>query len=202
MYFTFLAVSLFAIVGGPSVGKTSIINALHDEGHITCRETATDIILDDQSKGHPTPWNNPGFEIRIFDEKIHREETALKFAENQGKSSIFIDRGLLDQLVYIDILNKQETYEAKYIQEKLKEINPASRYKAIFIIEPHTTENFELTKASFRKENSSESLIISDKLKEVYSQTGLPLIHVPPNMTPKERANFILEKVSTLHIVN
>ncbi len=202
MYFTFLAASLFAIVGGPSVGKTSIINALHEEGHITCRETATDIILEDQSNGHLTPWHDPGFEIRVFDEKVKREELAHKLASAHGKSSIFIDRGLLDQLVYIDILNKQDTHEAKYIKEKLNELKPSSRYKAIFIVEPHTGESFELTKASFRKESSSEALIISQKLTEVYSQTGLPLIHVPPNMTPKERAQFILEKVSALEPAN
>ncbi len=195
MYLTVLAASLFAIVGGPSVGKTSIINALREEGHLTCKETATDVILEEQAKGHATPWNDAGFEIKIFDEKVRREEAAKKLAADQGKSLIFADRGILDQLVYIEILGKQETSEAKYINEKLSELNPSARYKAIFVVEPWSSDNFELTKTEFRREDSKEAILITKKINEVYSKTGLPVITVPPNMTPKERASFILKKV-------
>ena len=171
---------------------------MQEEGHLTCRETATDLILDHQAHGHPTPWNDPGFEMEVFDEKVRREEEAHKLALLEGKSEIFIDRGILDQLVYIEILGKQDTDEAKYIQKKLQELNPASRYKAIFIVEPHTSSHFELTKAEFRRETSSEALVIAQKLAEVYAKTGLPIIIVPPNMTPKERAQFILAKTKEL----
>src|ERR1700722_11266291 len=99
MQLAVLATSLFGIIGGSSVGKTSIINALAEEGHVTCRETATDFILIEQANGHPTPWNDEGFEVKVFDEKVRREEEAYKIAKEQGKSAIFVDRGLFDQLV-------------------------------------------------------------------------------------------------------
>lgn len=198
MHLTLLATSLFAIIGGPSVGKTSIIKALAEEGEITCREAATDIILDEQALGHASPWEEFGFEIKIFDEKVKREDLARKKAKDQGKLSIFTDRGLLDSLVYIEILNKHNSVEAKYIQEKLTELNPSSRYKALFFVEPHTSTGFELAKCDIRRENTSEALLIAQKIKEIYAKTGLPIITVPSDLTPKERALFVLQKAKEL----
>jgi predicted ATPase len=196
MLISILATSLFAIIGGPSVGKTSIINALQEEGHITCRETATDISLEEQSKGCLAPWNESGFERKVFDEKLHRELHATKLAKEQNKPTIFVDRGLLDQLVYLEVLNKQETDEAKYIQNKLKELDCSSRYKAIFYVEPHSGSDFQFTASNVRCEDTQRALLIAEKLKAVYTETGLPIITVPPNLTPKERAQFILAKVN------
>ncbi len=199
MLISILATSLFAIIGGPSTGKTSIINALHEEGHIICRETATDISLEEQAKGCLAPWNESGFERKVFDEKLHREIHATKLANEQNKSAIFIDRGLLDQLVYLEVLNKQESDEAKYIESKLKELNCHSRYKAIFYVEPHSGNDFQFTSNSVRCEDTQRALLIAEKLKAVYAQTGLPIITVPPNLTPKERAHFILNKTRELN---
>jgi predicted ATPase len=207
MLLTIFATSLFPIIGGPSVGKTSIINELHKEGHVICKESATDVILEMQSKGISNPWDMCGFEIIIFDEKLKREEKAFKEAIELGKSSIYIDRGLLDQVVYLETLNKLDSYDCEYIMNEIKKIDPKTRYKAIFYVEPYQGENFELSKVSLnekgeklevRREDTKEALILSKKLKEVYEKTGLPIYTVPAKMSPKERAEFILKKTNEI----
>jgi predicted ATPase len=231
MLLTIFATSLFPIIGGPSAGKTSIINELHKEGHLICKESATDVILDLQSKGIQNPWDMNGFEIIIFDEKLRREEDAYTKAKMLGKSSIFVDRGLLDQIVYLETLNKLDSKDSEYIMNKLETLDAKSRYKAIFFVEPYNKENFEITKyastgsnfseeglqiskkieaikkengidVEIRREDTKEALVLSSKLKEVYMQTGLPFFVVPSGLSPKERASFILEKVAELNAID
>ncbi len=198
MHVTLLATSLFALIGGPSVGKTSIINALREEGEIICVEAATDVILAEQAAGRPTPWDDEGFEIKLFNEKVQREGRAREIAFDAGNPSVFIDGSILDSIIYLEMLNKQDSYEAEYIYEKLIELNAQERYKAIFYVEPHSGSNFELTKTAVRREDTAESLRIANKLKALYATTNLPIISVPPHMTPKERALFILKKAHEL----
>ena len=80
-FLTVIDISLYAIVGGPSVGKTSIIHVLKERGEIVCEEAATDIILAEREKGNLTPWLNEGFELKIFTEKLLREQKALQKAQ-------------------------------------------------------------------------------------------------------------------------
>ncbi|MBS0585453.1 MAG: ATP-binding protein [Verrucomicrobia bacterium] len=193
-----ISVSLYAIVGGPSVGKTSIIQELKNKGEIVCEEAATDIILEERRKGNTTPWTEEGFEVRIFDEKVKREKEASLLAKDQGKSTVFTDRGLLDSLYYLEINQKKSSKEYETIASVLKELHSDTRYDAVFYIEPYNGEDFTSTVTEHRHEDTAEAKKQAKHIKEIYEKTPMPLIIVPAHMTPKARANFVLEEVKAL----
>ena len=101
-----LAASLYAIIGGPSAGKTSIINELKENGQHTIEESATAIIKESLKKGIKTPWEKVGFQSDIFNLKLKLETKA-----HDLNKDVFVDRGLLDNLVYLDLGGKKNSKE-------------------------------------------------------------------------------------------
>ena len=194
MNFILLATALFPLIGGPSTGKTTIINALKEAGEVIVTEAATDFIAAEQAKGNPAPWLLPNFEARLFDERILREEQGKFLAQQQQKSFVFIDRGLLDTVIYLDTLGQQNTSQATYIYQQIENLNPSARYTACFFIEPYNGSEFQLIPSPVRKETTEEALFLADLTKNTYTAAGLPIISVPPYLTPKERALFVLKK--------
>ncbi len=193
-FISILGVSLYAIIGGPSVGKTSIIQALKKKGEVVSEEAATDIILEERKKGNLTPWAEEGFEVRIFEEKVKREKEASQQALLSGKEAVFIDRGLLDSLHYLEVNKKEKSKEYEMIASILKELNATNRYDAIFYIEPYNGDSFNSTVTEHRHEDTQEAKRQAEEIRKIYAKTDMPLINVPPHMSPDERANFILQK--------
>ncbi len=193
-----LAASLLVITGGPSVGKTSIINELEEMGEITCREAATDIIADYQAKGIHKPWELSGFETEIYLEKVRREKDSVQQARLSDKNKVFTDRGLLDTLVYLEVNDKLHTQEYALVSDHLATLNLKEYYEAVFFVEPHSGSKFIADNTGVRHEDTDESLRLGEEVRKVYQNAGIPTIVVPPYMTPKERAEFILDKLTLL----
>ncbi len=197
-YLSIFAVSLYAITGGPSVGKTSIIKELENMGEMTCREAATDIISQYQSNGVSHPWELSGFESEVYFEKVTREKAALAKADDLGKKKVFTDRGLLDTLVYLETNNKLNTDEYRKVNDHLKSLPLTDHYKAAFYVEPYAGSEFIADDTGVRHENTTEALRLGLEAKRTYAKAGIPVIVVPPHMTPKQRAEFVLEKLTQL----
>ena len=191
-----LAASLYAIIGGPCVGKTSIINELETLGEITCRESATDVIAEYQDRGIVHPWELPGFETVIYQEKVAREQRAISIAKSMDRRKVFTDRGLLDTLVYLEVNNKLDTDEYTSVTSHLSTLTLPEHYKIAFFVEPYSGSEFIADDTGIRHEDSTEAIRLGIEVKKVYKEAGIPLIIVPPYMTPKERAKFILQKLS------
>jgi len=191
-----LAASLYAIIGGPSAGKTSIINELKENGQHTIEESATAIIKESLKKGIKTPWEKVGFQSDIFNLKLKLETKA-----HDLNKDVFVDRGLLDNLVYLDLGGKKNSKEYKDIQGKITSLDIASRYKAIFYVEPHTGSEFKCKTSEIRRESTEEAIAIGRAIKDIYSK-HYNLIIIPGNMSPKERAKLVQQRVSELKSTN
>ena len=191
----FLATALYAIIGGPSVGKTSIIESLKEEGEATVREVATDLIEEKMKKGIKEPWNDHDFQYNITLTHLKREEEALK--SYNMKDRIFVDRGILDSYIYLDLRDKLKTDEFKKVSEVIESVNAGNRYEAVFYVEPHSGSAFNPLITEVRHEDLDESQKICNLTLKVYKK-HYDLVHVPSQMTPKERAQFIMNYVKNL----
>jgi len=189
--YIFLATAIYAIIGGPSAGKTSIINELKKCGEVTVEEAATVHILDCQKNGDKEPWLKDGFQTSIYNLQVAYENKAL----STKPKNIFCDRGLLDSLVYLKIMKKENTEEFKYITESILSKDIKNYYTKIFYIEPYIKESFVLSKSVVRRETTNEALTIGASLKSLYEQY-FTVITVPGNLSAKERAEFILSHIS------
>lgn len=192
--FVLLGAAIYALIGGPSVGKTSIIEELKKEGKTTVEEAATYLIKEKIAIGDYTPWEKEGFQQNIFDLQMQFEKEALA----TGTDSIFVDRGCLDNLVYLKINDREDTDEYRNLVEEIDAIEGPNRYTAIFFIEPYNQDAFSLSKSVIRRENTEESLYISSKIKEAYSEY-YEIITIPGNLTPKQRARLVLTHIDRLN---
>jgi predicted ATPase len=188
-----LGVCLYAIIGGPSSGKTSITEELKAKGKDVIDEAASIIIKKNIAKGNLHPWGEVGFQTDIFNLQLNLENKALK----SGKDHVFVDRGILDSLVYLKLRNQKNTEEYFSIKKLIEQENIANRYRLVFFIEPHSRENFESLQAETRCETTEESLLNSKAIFKEYSKY-YDLINIAGNLTVKERANLILEKIDAL----
>lgn len=193
-----LAASLFVITGGPSVGKTSIIKELEDMGEIICEEAATDIIATYQKNGILHPWEMDNFEVEVYLEKVRREKESLYRADMLDKPFVFADRGLLDTLVYLETNNKLETNEYEHVSGHLSSLDLSDYYEAVFFVEPHSGKEFIAEQGGVRHEDTNEAIRLGEEVRKVYQKAGIPTIVVPPYMTPKERAEYVLDKLAHL----
>lgn len=192
---TFLATALYAIVGGPSVGKTSIIEELNKMGEETVREVATDYIMEQQQKGIGEPWAEEDFQLVILQRHLEREKDALAKLKKNKKARVFSDRGILDGHVYTKFRKQEGSKSFEEIRHVIDTMDVSNHYKVVFFVLPHGGEAFESEKKKERPEATAEALKISEITRDVYSKNCTHFVEVPANMTPKERAEFILAQI-------
>ncbi len=196
--FTTLAVALYGIVGGPGVGKTSIIEALKEKGEEISREVATDYILEKLEEGSKEPWNEQDFQFTILSRTLERENEILQKSISTKKKRIFSDRAILDLYVYLDVRGKINSDEFVKSDEMIKKIQVQNRYKGIFFVLPWGEGEDDYRKAKNRHEDHDEAQKITLKTFEVYARFFPNIIQVPGKLSPKERAEFVLRKVQEL----
>lgn len=189
----FLATSLYAIIGGPSVGKTSILEELKSKGQHTIEEAATVIIKKNFKNGIKNPWEKEGFQADIFALQLELENKAMK----SSKQEFFVDRGILDNLVYLEINGKKNTKEYKNIKNKIQAMNIANHYKAIFYVEPYSKDKFKTSTTEIRHENTEEALKIANAIKKAYSKY-YTIYTIPGDLSPKARAALIEKTIKKL----
>ncbi|NIM46945.1 MAG: AAA family ATPase [Candidatus Aenigmarchaeota archaeon] len=167
----------YVITGTPSSGKTTIISRLSEMGFQTCSEAARFLIDEEISKGKTLE------EIRINEIEFQRKtlELKIKSEDKLPKDKIvFIDRGIPDSIAYFQFYGQD-------VQEVLKFCH--KRYKKIFFLEALP---FEKDYARIEDEKTARKL--SELLKKTYLDLGYEVISVP-NMSIKERINFILSNL-------
>lgn len=165
----------FVITGGPSVGKTTIVNGLQDLNGAGCgfkvvQEIATAVI----KEGIILPWvDRQKFQAEVLRRQLSAEASNLDF-----DCPLILDRGLFDG-------------EAYYIYDKLP-IPPAfstldaSQYAIAFLIEP--LDFFEET--DVRRENLKFTREISVILEHCYASRNVKVVRIPA-APPKERIDMV-----------
>ena len=163
------------ITGGPSSGKTSIINALKDEGYSCFDEVSREIIHKMNIK---TAFKNVDFEETVFNK---RKKDFLN-----AKSGLnFYDRSMLDNLAYLK-KNKHEIPTQFKIDCENHRYHPTvfitTPWKKIYTIDNERLESFK------------DSIQIFKALKLVYKEANYTLVELPQS-TVKERIRFIINQI-------
>jgi len=99
-----LAAMIYALVGGPSSGKTTIIKELEKRGEDVIHEVATDWVTQKFKAGIFDPWSEENFTLDLLNLQLESEEPWLS---KEGK--VFVDRGVLDVYLYAMVNQLAET---------------------------------------------------------------------------------------------
>ncbi|MGF6849056.1 putative ATPase [Chitinophaga sp. W3I9] len=175
----------FIVTGGPGMGKTAIIAALREQGHITVPETGREIIRQQVAAGgQALPWvNRQAFARLMFEQSLqdYLEQPAT------GRP-VFFDRGIADTIGYLELCRlpvPEEMEQAAALYRYHQTVFLASPWKAIY---EHDKE---------RKQSFEEAVQTYESMIKVYSRLEYKLVQLPET-TVAERAAFILD--STLHL--
>jgi predicted ATPase len=179
------------ITGGPSTGKTAVIEALQDKGYHCLEEVIRAMTLAKKAEEKELVFeSNPivsvddplAFNQMILDARLAQFNSTL----NSEEKLVFFDRGLPDVLAYMDCFNQE--YNTSF--EKACTTN---RYDIIFIMPPwkeiHVVDNE-------RFESYEESLLVHECLCNSYSNFDYD-IHIVPKDSISKRVDYILEYIKT-----
>jgi predicted ATPase len=170
------------ITGGPSTGKTSVINKLEELGYCCMHEISRSITLEARKQGIDQLFITDPllFSERILAGRLQQ----FKEATTTKEKLIFMDRGLPDVVAYMDCF--QQTYGAHF-NRTCKE----NTYDQIFLLPPwmeiHTSDNE-------RYENYEEAIRIHDCLATTYNSFGYS-VHEVPKSSVEKRVRFILQNL-------
>lgn len=170
------------ITGGPSTGKTSLIEKIEEKGYKCFPEVSRNITLEARKEGIPQLFLSDPilFSKRIFQGRLNQfiEASACK------DTYVFLDRGLPDVTAYLNCFG--QGYE-----DYFEEICFTHRYDNVFLLPPwetiHQSDNE-------RHENFEEALRIHDFLEKAYQHYGYE-VHEVPIGPIAERVNYVLEHV-------
>jgi len=168
------------ITGGPSTGKTTVINMLEKRGYKTTIEHARHYIDTMRTEGETIEEmrsNKRKFQIGVLDMQIEQE------AAIQPKDLVFLDRAIPDAMAYYQFLMLD-------YDEKLLNAIKKTSYKKIFIL-----DRLPFTKDYARTEDEADQIKIHQLIIDVYTSLGFPIVTVPV-LPPNERVEFILNNIS------
>lgn len=180
------------ITGGPSTGKTSVIEQLERNSFHCLHEVIRDMTTEERTQGEKFEMvSNPIVSVpdpKRFNQNILKARIAQYHSVlDSPKELVFFDRGIPDVLAYMDCF--QQSYEDEFTNAC-----NTLRYDHIFLMPPwkeiHVTDNE-------RFESFEESLQIHDCLATAYENFLYHVTHVPKGSV-EERVQFILNQINTL----
>ncbi|MBO2545390.1 MULTISPECIES: AAA family ATPase [Flavobacteriaceae] len=167
------------ITGGPSTGKTTVINMLAERGYKTTIEHARHYIDTMRTEGQTVEElrsNRKKFQIGVLDMQIEQEASILP------QDLVFLDRAIPDAMAYYQFLKLD-------YDEKLLTAVKNTSYKKIFIL-----DRLPFTKDYARTEDEEAQKKIHQLIIDVYTSLGFPIVSVPV-LPPTERVEFILKNI-------
>ena len=178
------------ITGGPSVGKTSLVEHLKSLEYICFPEVIREFTIEEtENKTTEDLKSNP---IVFADDSLLFNQRLMAGRSGQYKESqqldtdyIFFDRGLPDVLAYMDFFD--QSYD-----EAFTKVCEDMAYDMVFILPPWETI-FALD--GERYESYEELIQLNECLTERYTHFGNTPI-VVPKATVDERVQFILNKLA------
>lgn len=171
------------LIGGPSTGKTTLLNALKSRGYHCLEEVSRQVTLAAKEEGIEQLFLTEPllFSDRLLESRIKQYFEAAKL---KGQV-VFIDRGIPDVSAYMD-LNGLD-YPAHYTSA-----NTNYRYDQIFVLpiweDIYTTDNE-------RYESFDEAKKIQEAILKTYRDIGYAPIEVPKTSV-ENRVNFILQELN------
>ena len=169
------------LAGGPSTGKTSVLNELKKLGFACFDEAARDILSDYSLKGSSFKLDP----IKISNEILTKRDSDYNDALNISCKNdiIFYDRGVHEITAYLRSINQS----TDYWEELLKNY----KYDMVFIF-PSWKDIY--TKDDNRIEEYEEAMKISPFIFQIYDESSILSVEVP-NFSVKERVEFIINNI-------
>lgn len=167
------------ITGGPSSGKSKVIEAISFRGLLNRPESARILIDEELSQGKDL------LEIRAEEAKFQERVLDLSI-DVQKKANrnevIFWERGVPDSIAYLSLCQGNVA--------KALEASRKVKYQNIFLL-----DRLPIYKGDYaRTETEKEAAEIHEKLFQVYLALGYSVICVPVLCISK-RVDFILQKI-------
>lgn len=165
---------MIVITGGPSVGKSTLLNELRKSGFAVVPEQATEVI----KEGKILPWENRD----LFQREVLRRQLEAEAPFHDSKDTVFVDRGVFDGEAY---------YQCDGIEPPsvFKELS-AMQYSKVLLLEPLGV----FVQDGIRFENMEFTVLITQVLHEVYSEKGFEVIRTPAE-TVQRRLQFALSSI-------
>ena len=173
---------IVVLIGGPSSGKTTLIEALKEKGHTCYPEISREVIREAQEQGIEQLFLEKPL---LFSELLlEGRKRQFKEALNEEANIVFLDRGIPDVLAYMHYIG--DSYPS-FFDQACRDHN----YTKIFILPPW--EEIYVSDDE-RYENYEQAKLIYNHLVETYEKYGYNLIEVPKG-TVEERILFILNQL-------
>ncbi|WP_149275518.1 AAA family ATPase [Pareuzebyella sediminis] len=182
-----LGTKKIVITGGPSTGKTSVIQNLEAKGFTCVHELIRSMTASEKNGTNPGVFtSNP---IVSVDDPVKFNKQLLKGRIEQYKSSemeesnvIFFDRGIPDVHAYMNCFGQSydKAFEAPAYQYRYQQILIMPPWQDIHVVDEERFESFE------------ESQNIYAHLKDTYENFGYSPTIVPKGSI-EERTAFIID---------
>lgn len=170
------------ITGGPSSGKTKLMEALAFRGYPNRPEAAR--LLIDEKMSHGMTMD----EIRADDNKFQLEILNLKLAAEHAADPnelMFWDRGMPDTIGYLTMINKDPS---EAIKASLRR-----KYRQVFLLDKLPVYDIH---DYGRPEDEALASQIHSAIEAGYTKLGYEVIHVPV-LPISQRVEFVLDHVFT-----
>ncbi len=175
------------ITGGPSTGKTSVIENLEKKGFPCVHELIRSMTSSEKNEDKTTNFEvNPivsvkdpkKFNQKLLDGRIKQYTDA----DSINGEVVFFDRGIPDVHAYMNCFGQEYSteFEKPCYTYKYDQILLMPPWKEIHVVDNERFESFE------------EAERIYEHLKTTYEHVGYPITLVPIG-TIEERTQFILE---------
>ena len=175
------------ITGGPSTGKTSLINELESGGYNCIHETSREIIQESLANNSDIlPWKD----LLKFSEKVIQQRKNHYHSANSknSKKFTFFDRGIPDVFAYMQ-------YDKIDIPQQFLELGNSLRYHTKIFLTPAWKSIFENDNERVEDFHKAEQL--QHYIHNTYNNLGYEVILVP-KATIEKRIKFILDHLEEL----
>lgn len=174
---------IVVLIGGPSSGKTTLIEKLKENGHVCYPEVSREVIQEAQKRGIDQLFLEQPllFSELLLEGRIKQFEAAKK----ENANIIFLDRGIPDILAYMHYIG--DSYPSFFDEACKNHI-----YSKIFVL-PTWKEIYVSDEE--RYETYEQAVLIQQHLVDTYLKYGYELIEVPKD-TVEKRMEFLLQNLN------
>ena len=171
----------YVITGGPSSGKTAVLEELAKLDYLIYPEAARVFINQEMAKGKSLKeirGDEAKFQKKVLEIKVEVEKTVPR------DKIVFFDRAIPDSIAYYQISGLDPEEVLKFCQEK--------KYRKIFFFEQLPFEN------DYARVEDDRTIKKLDKLlKESYQNLEYEVITIPA-ASVKERVKIILKEINKI----